>query len=265
MLSVLTVNVGAASRDRAERILAWLATRPEHVILLTETSAGAGTAHLLDAFARAGWAVVNTPDVGDRGAALVSRIALADEQPSLSGITVAGRVATAWLDTQPQVLVASVYIPSRDRSQDKVDRKQQFTASLLRAVQELPERAREHLVLGGDYNSISRTHEPRHPGFLAFEYALLDALSDHGMVDAHDLLHPGAQPHSWIGRTGDGYRYDYLHVGSALRGTVTEAAYLHDTREQSLTDHAAVTMTLQIKAAELATRELGERDEIALF
>ena len=50
MLSFLTVNIGAASRERAEALLAWLAKRSEDVFLLTETSAGTGTDYLLGQF-----------------------------------------------------------------------------------------------------------------------------------------------------------------------------------------------------------------------
>ena len=72
----------------------------------------------------------------------------------------------------------------------------------------------------------------------------LEALERHGFVDSHEHCAPGTQAHSWIGRTGDGYRYDYFHAGRELGGRIKACAYLHETREQRLTDHAAVTLTL---------------------
>src|SRR5690349_14466848 len=120
MLSILTVNIGAAARDRAEAMLGWLAARPEDVLVLTETSAGAGTAYLLEQFTRAGYAVVHAPDAtGDRGAALVSRVRIAEPlSASFAGVSIPGRVAAAVLDTEPAVAVLGVYVPSRDRSTD---------------------------------------------------------------------------------------------------------------------------------------------------
>ncbi|GII90639.1 exodeoxyribonuclease III [Sinosporangium siamense] len=265
MLSVLTVNIGAASRERAERLLGWLATRPEQVVLLTETSAGTGTAFLLEEFSRAGWRVVNTPDDGDRGAALVSRIALTDQSVDLGAVSIPGRIAAAVLDTSPQICVAAVYVPSRDRSLAKTERKETFITSLLKTLAALPEQTRRHLVLGGDYNVIGRTHRPLHRGFLPFEFGLLEALNEQGLRDAHDLLRTEEQPYSWIGRTGDGYRYDYLHVGAELAGRIDACAYLHETREQGLTDHAALTATLRVAGCALSTGSFGERSEIALF
>ena len=115
MLRLMTINIGAASRQRAERLLRWLADRPDDAFLLTETSAGPGTTYLLDQFRRAGYAVVHSRDPGDRGAALVSRIPLLDEPLPLDNVTIPGRVAAAVLDTQPQVCLLGVYVPNRDR------------------------------------------------------------------------------------------------------------------------------------------------------
>ena len=123
MLSILTVNIGAAARERAEVMLRWLAGRPEDVFLLTETSGGAGTAYLLERFRDDGYAVAHTPDVnGDRGTALVSRIAVAERLTTPSAtVSVPGRVAAVVLDTEPAVAVLGVYVPSRDRSAGKTE------------------------------------------------------------------------------------------------------------------------------------------------
>lgn len=56
-LSLITVNIGAPSLDRAQRQLRWLAARPEDVLVLTETKATAGSQFLAEAFIAAGYAV----------------------------------------------------------------------------------------------------------------------------------------------------------------------------------------------------------------
>jgi exodeoxyribonuclease III len=110
----------------------------------------------------------------------------------------------------------------------------------------------------GDYNVIARTQVPLHPGFLPFEFGLLETLERHGFVDTHQHCAPGEQAYSWIGRTGDGYRYDYFHAGHMLATQIKACAYLHETREQRLTDHAAVTLGLEVeRVARLDTTELG--------
>ncbi len=121
MLSILTVNIGAAALPRAEIILRWLCERPEDVFVLTETSTGSGTAYLLERFRSAGFTVMHTTAAnGERGTALISRVPLADAQLlSLTKISIPCRVAVATLQTEPQTTVLSVYVPSRDQSVQK--------------------------------------------------------------------------------------------------------------------------------------------------
>src|SRR5262249_15851933 len=130
----------------------------------------------------------------------------------------------------------------------------------------MPPELRGRLIIGGDYNVIARNHQPLHPGFLPFELNLLETLERHGFVDAHQHCAPGTQAYSWIGRTGDGYRYDYFHTGHELGEQIRACAYLHETREQRLTDHAAVSLNLEVEAKTgLDTGELLGGDEGVLF
>jgi exodeoxyribonuclease-3 len=265
VLSVLTVNIGAASRERARLLLDWLARRPEEVLVITETSAGPGTAWLLDSFRRAGFTVIKTPDAdGERGSALVCRIRVVrDLTAEFAAVSVPCRVSAAMLGTEPAISVIGVYVPSRDRSADKTERKQRFIQSLVEACDKLPWDLREHLVLGGDYNVISRTHRPLHSGFLPFEFGLLDGLRERELIDAYDHVAPGEQAYSWIGRTGDGYRYDYLHVGPGLAGLIGACSYLHETRQLGLTDHAAMTLALHAAATPLETSNPADTETAA--
>jgi exodeoxyribonuclease-3 len=268
VLSILTLNIGAAALARGEAILTWLAARNDDVVILTETSGGAGTAYLCDQFRRAGWHVQHRPEPGgDRGAALASRIEILPSTTTyLDGISIPGRLVTATLDTDPQVAVVGTYVPSRDRSTGKIEKKQQFIESLVAAIDAMPVQVRDQTVLGGDYNVIARNHQPPRPGFLPFEYSLLDALDRHEFTDAHAALHPGEVVHSWIGRTGDGYRYDYFHIGKALSGRIRESSYLHDTRDRRLSDHAAVTTALDITVNGRRTcGPLAADEQTALF
>src|SRR5215475_13041792 len=154
MLSLLTVNIGAASRERAGSLLTWLAKRSEDVFLLTETSAGTGTDYLLGQFRTAGYAVVHTLDRnGGRGTALVSRVKLhAEPFEHFADASLPGRLAGAVLDTEPRLAVLSVYVPSRDRTLDKTEKKQTFIASLLAGLDAMPDELRGRLIIGGDYN-----------------------------------------------------------------------------------------------------------------
>lgn len=246
MLSLLTLNVQAAAMRRAQALLLWLDKRTEDIVILSETSAGAGTRYLLDQCRNGGLAVLKNSGVpGDRGVALVSRTPLRACPGILKGLTLPGRVVAARI-LGTRTTVIGVYVPSSDRAPEKLARKRDFLTSLLAALHSLPEQTRAHLVLGGDYNVIARDHQPSYRSFLPFEYALLDSLQDLGLSDAYTGRQITTQPHSWIGRTGNGYRFDYFHVGTALRERVIDCSYLHQPREQKLSDHAAVTLTLDV-------------------
>ncbi|GGM28567.1 exodeoxyribonuclease III [Micromonospora sonchi] len=257
MLSILTLNIQATSRRRADALLSWLSGRPEQILLLTETSSGDGTAHLLDYFRRAGCQVHHPPLPGDRGTAMISRVPITVRPDITAGLSIPGRAVAATVHTDPPVTVLGVYVPSSDRAKAKVERKRAFVASLVTVIGDLTASERAHLVLGGDYNVIPRDHQPTYPGvWLPFEYDLFDALTAAELTDVHDHLAPGAQQHSWFGRAGNGYRFDYLHVGTALRDRLRSGSYLQEPREQRLTDHAAVTLDLDLKVHTLDVRPI---------
>jgi exodeoxyribonuclease-3 len=193
-----------------------------------------------------GYAVSPRLATNDRGVLVGSRIPVERTLEPLLSVTLPWRVAGFMLKTSPSVGILGVYVPSRDRSKAKIARKKQFIHSLLKSVHGLPEDVRQRLVIAGDYNVIGRGHVPSYRGFFPYEYAMLETLEECGFAAAHELLPNDAQPHSWIGRTGNGYLYDYFHVGTALHSRVDVCSYLHGPRLERLSDHAAVVVQCQL-------------------
>lgn len=245
-LRALSLNIGAAAAPRAEAILAWLRRRSEDVFVLTETSAGDGTKLLLEGLRERGYSTFFATDSRDRGVAVASRLPIHRLLDRHLSLTLPWRAAGVVLNTQPRVALIGVYVPSRDRTPAKVTRKERFLASLLASVRGLPASLRGRLLVMGDYNTVSRRHLPHLPGFFPYEYAFHDQLEGLGLVSAHELVRADAQPHSWIGRTGNGYLYDYAHIGPDLHTMLERCSYLHGPRERGLTDHAAVTVRLAL-------------------
>jgi exodeoxyribonuclease-3 len=245
-LRAVALNIGAAAPARAARIVAWLSRRADDVIVLTETSAGPGTQLLREDLRQRGFQTYSVTDARDRGVLVASRVAVRDVLTDRLRVTLPWRVCALALDTTPAIIVLGVYVPSRDRSAAKIARKQAFIVSLLQGLGALGEPARRNLLLVGDYNAIARRHDPALPGFFSWEYALHDQLEDLGLRPAHELLSVGAQPHSWIGRTGNRYLYDYIHLSPGLQPRLDRCAYLHEPRTTGLSDHAAVTARLRL-------------------
>ena len=260
-LRMVTQNISGPSMARAERLLYFFEEVDADVLVLTETRPMPGTEFLLKTFRDSGYSVVTSPiSRSERGVALVHR--LADVTALLPHkVDLSHRVAVARMDAEPRLTVVGTYVPSRDASQPKITRKRLFLAQLTEFLSTLA--TREELILVGDLNVIHREHVPRYPAFRALEYDFLEGLRDHGLVDIFAQLHPGVQAYSWIGRTGDGYRYDYVFVSKSLASHVVDCEYLNEPREERISDHAGVLLTLKTHS-EIRSVRLGADRQASL-
>jgi exodeoxyribonuclease-3 len=260
-VGILSMNIGNPSSERAGRQLQWLESRGEDVLVLTETAASRGCDLLAECLRGAGWEVrFPLPAAGERGVMIASRVTL-DER---------GKDVLAYLPARAERSVLAggllellgVYVPSRDASAAKTQRKRSFLEGLAAAVAPAPERG----VLIGDLNIIEPGHQPHYGWFADWEYDSYRGLLSGGWVDAYRLLAPEAIEHSWVGHEGDGYRYDHAFVSSELAGRVLQCAYVHETRELELTDHSAMRLVLELAGAQpLAVEESLSGDAPTLF
>ena len=237
-LGVLTLNVASPSVARAERQLAWLAERKEQVLVLTELSSGLGSHLLMSRFAAAGWEVRSGGLEGrDRGVAIASRVCLAPRAGDILTFlsSRAEAVALGQLD------VVGVYVPSRDDSLEKVERKRSFCSALSTL---LTERVPRPAIIIGDLNVLEPGHRPRYGFFHDWEYRFYEDFRMHGFVDAYRLKHPEEVEYSWVDYRGRGYRFDHVFVSEPLAVRVQRCSYVHDPRETDLSDHSALLIEL---------------------
>lgn len=246
---VLTFNLNNPSRERAERQLAYLAARPEAVLVLTETADSAGCAFLEERFTAAGYAVAfpRPGERGERGVMIVSRLATRPAPFPVGYLP--HRAVAVTVDTDEGPLdVVGLYVPSRDASPAKKERKRRWLAECAAALRGGPAGAR---VVVGDFNVLEPEHTPRYRFFAPFEYEFYEAFGGAGYVDAFRALYPAALEYSWVGKTGDGYRYDHAFVSGSLAGGLRGCSYVHEPRTMSgrLTDHSALTVGLAVAAS----------------
>jgi exodeoxyribonuclease-3 len=245
-VDVLTFNLNNPSKVRAERQLAYLATRPEPLLVLTETADSAGCDLLETQFRTAGYDVVfPRPVRGERGVMIVSRLAAV---PGPAHVTyLPHRAVSVTVQTDEGSLdVTGLYVPSRDATETKTTRKRKFLDHCRTGV---PQGNGGHRVVIGDFNILEPTHTPRYRFFQPFEYDFYGWLGQVGYQDAFRALHPDATEYSWVGRTGDGYRYDHAHVSAELLPAVHSCSYVHEPRAGAdrLTDHSALALNLSLK------------------
>ncbi|MBM7774307.1 exodeoxyribonuclease-3 [Actinokineospora baliensis] len=254
-LNLMSVNVGAPSRERAERQLRWLAQRPEDVLVLTETKATAGCHYLAQAFTDAGFSVTFPEHApGELGVMIVSKLPTIPDVVASILDYLPARAAGVVIDTTSgPVRVIGAYVPSRDATVDKTERKKNwikhFTHALSTTAGSAP------ILLLGDLNVLEPDHQPAHQGqFAPFEYNFYTDLTHrHGLYDLFRHLHPHQVEHSWARRAELGYRYDHAHGTQALADALLACEYLHETRALAtdgtrLTDHSALTVRLTLTA-----------------
>jgi len=148
------------------------------------------------------------------------------------------------------------YVPSRDASPERISRKRRFLMEMTRLLKRL---ARSELViLMGDLNIVSTSHEPRYRFFKSWEYETFEAITRFGLIDAFSELYPGQQAYTWIGRTGDGYRYDYGFLSEALRPRLIDCEYINEPRDLRISDHAGMLLTLRASDHSSRSGEAGK-------
>lgn len=249
-LTLLTLNVANPSVERAQRQLAWLAQRPEDMFVLTETKASEGCRTMADAFTAAGYAVVYPEPVpGELGVMIFSRLRAAPDSLSSALTYLPNRGAGAIVSTTVgELRVLGAYAPSRDATPEKTERKKRWLADFTAALDGAGDRP---CLLLGDLNVLEPDHDPRYSFFARFEYDFYRGLADTcGLVDAFRHLHPRRIEHSWVGRTGDGYRYDHAHCSKDIAPLVRSCEYIHETRLTRLSDHSALTVCLDLAPTE---------------
>ena len=254
-LRLITVNVGAPSPARARRQLQWLAARPEDIFVLTETKATPGSQLLAKACTAANYSVTfPAHDPGELGIMIISKVATNPDPLTGALSYLPARAAGVIVATSSGPLrVLGAYVPSRDATLDKTERKKRWIEGFHTALEATGSGV--PVVLLGDLNVLEPGHQPEHrQQFVPFEYDFYRALTDtHGLVDAFRHLHPDRIEHSWARRPGLGYRYDHAHCCAQLLPLLQGCDYVHQTRDvlpdgSRLTDHSGLAVRLATAA-----------------
>jgi exonuclease III len=248
-VTITTLNIGAASKQRARRILDdWIARSVSDVYVLTETSEGEGTQLIASEFKSSGWAVFQRPtNTGDRGVLIASRISATESSEYPIGDPAPGRSLVIDLQTTPSIQLTGMYVPNRGNDPTKLDRKKAFLNTWLWHFLFHPA-SEQGRVLIGDLNVVPPS---QHPTFLPqqeFEYLWYESLIK--QVDLCDVaVDRGTSGHesTWVAHTGEGYTYDHIMLERSLLGCLSEFKYDHSTRsENGVSDHSALSIFLKL-------------------
>ena len=242
--SLFTWNIANPSAERAGKQASWLRERPEDILVLTETKNSEGCLFLERYFQAYGYNVISSrPKDKEFGVMIISKFPLSASNFTKHIDYLDSRIVAAKINHPiGELEVIGVYVPSRDSSYEKIEKKKHFLKTLLDALEMISQSSRR--IFCGDLNILEPNHIPHYPFFEKWEYSFYQKLSKYQLKDAFRALNPRAREYSWVGRTDDGYRYDHCFISKNLLPLVEKCYYLHKPREIRLSDHSALIMEL---------------------
>lgn len=246
---ILELNIGNPSLERAKKQINWMKNNNYDIYVLTETKNSEGCNYIEKSMKILGYQVVfPKPNGKNLGVMIISRVCLQnidfviDDSDELFGRLIKCHIKSN--DYKFDLL--GIYVPSRDRSEKKVLRKKRFCDIVIKALSN----NKNNMILCGDYNVVSVNHIPHYPVYYQWEYQFLQELQELEFIDVYEMLHPNKQEYSWMGRTGNGYRYDYIHSSKQMFNRISKCDYIHATREgeQKITDHSGICVEIYAKS-----------------
>lgn len=245
-LRILSMNIGNPSLERAQRQYEWLKGNDYDVLVLTETRNSAGCSYIEQQFIDDGMNVFFPKSQSkELGVMLVSKYALEDRKSIFDEDNpLYTRYAEAKIQAGGRkICLIGLYVPSRDRSEAKINRKRTFIDAV---TEKFVHNHNGDYIITGDLNILDRKHEPHYNTFYKWEYDFYDDILSSGFTDAFRCINGGKQDYSWVGRTGDGYRYDYCFVSDQLKPSLRVCKFIHKIHELKLTDHSAIETIIEL-------------------
>jgi exodeoxyribonuclease III len=97
-------------------------------------------------------------------------------------------------------------------------------------------------IIVGDYNTGHNYIDQKGDSF--WYQAELQALEKTGYLDAFRYKKGMAEEYSWFSHQGNGFRYDHTYVHETLIPIVKDCYYLHEWRQNNLSDHSPMVLEL---------------------
>ena len=245
-------NIGNPSLERAGKQASWLRKQLADVLVLTECKLSKGCLFLEKYFQAYRYQVVfPKPDGKEYGVLIASKHQIVSTGFSAQVDYLRSRVVSVSVKVPyfaDGFEIIGIYVPSRDSSYEKKDRKKRFLNSLLGALETTP--TSPYRIFCGDFNILEPDHVPHYSIFENWEYDFYRALAKYQLHDAFRHLNPKTQEYSWVGRKGDGYRYDHCFVSLDLLSLVRDCYYLHEPRAEKLSDHSALITEFILRSPE---------------
>jgi exodeoxyribonuclease-3 len=245
-ISVFCWNIANPSVERAQKQADWLFKKDEDIFVLTEIKNSNGCLSIENFFRERNYNVIFIkPEGKEYGSMIVSKYKLEPVDFYDMGDNLKSRVTSVKVFLNNRFIeIIGAYIPSRDKSFNKIQRKKKFIENLGKSF--MTHNNNSFRIFCGDFNVLEPEHFPHYNFFEKWEYDFYNSLANYGLFDSFRHLNPQKKDYSWVGRTGDGYRYDHCFVSKDLLSFVKECYYLHEPRKERLSDHSAIILNLNL-------------------
>lgn len=234
-MKIINWNISNPSILRAIEQVNWLLKKDPDIITLTETKSSKGCLYIRNRLESFGYHVLfPIPEGNEYGVLIASK-----QKPTPTDFSdyinyLHARVASISVRYLTKELeIIAIYVPN-----ERSEKKKHFLHSLLNALESAP--MQPYRVFCGDFNVLEPDHTPSYPKFEEWEYNFYTSLNKYQLRDAFRCLNPRVQEYSWVGKTGDGYRYDHCFVSHNLLGSINKCHYFHEVRKLKLSDHSAM-------------------------
>lgn len=97
-------------------------------------------------------------------------------------------------------------------------------------------------ILAGDFNTGFNRIDQVGDSFWYQEQ--LRSLNKLDIIDAWRSIHGNKKEYSWFSHQQNGYRYDHTWISKPLESCIKECYYLHEWREEGLSDHSPMILIL---------------------
>lgn len=248
-IRIMSLNIGNPSIIRVINQIKWLEERTEDIFILTETKNSEGCNYIERYFQTKKGGTYNVvfprSQTGDLGVMILSKLPITEVYTYFSEDHIYySRLLGIDVDCgEKELHIVGIYVPSRDRSEVKINRKKAF---LTNTINHLKHVCKNPCVLCGDLNVLEENHIPKYKTFYPWEYDFYLELKEIGFVDTFRYCYPNKVEHSWVGRTNNGYRYDHCFITSESKGSIIDTYYLHETRKSGFSDHSAIVTEIEI-------------------
>jgi exodeoxyribonuclease-3 len=240
-MRILSWNIQAGGGSRVERIVERIQQEKPDVLVLSEIRAN--SLPLLNRLSTIGWGywIARPPRAKCGGLAILSRDTL-ELGPAFPREDL---FPARWLEvTLPRAGFSIVGVYGTLQNED-------YNRFWNTAVPLLKERVNAPVLITGDLNTGKGLLDAPKKNFFCSKY--FTAIEDAGFTDIWRQRNPEAREFSYYhrgnkGSDPTGYRLDHALVSKPLSGRVRACTYLHDAREQRVSDHAPLIIDVEAPA-----------------